>query len=680
MKKLLVVLLAWPVCIFAQNSIKTCQTVSKVNDLLQRQHYRPKPVDDSLSVFIFDSFIDQLDKSHNLFLKSEYEQLAVHRLTLDDEILAGNCNFMDDFGNVYRDALTRRAKIIGQIRDEGMDYTAKDSVQFSKKNFPFEENETQLAAVWKRKMKFEILEDIARQGTNLDSLQPFFDKLEKTSREKIFSTNLCKVSSVIDNQDEFEAELRNNFLNLFCNWFDPHSNYFSSDAKASFMSALSTSNLSMGIYVSLNERDEIVVDEIVPGGPAAKTQQFEKDDVIVRVRNSKGQEYEVSCTSLDMIGDILFSDSNVKVGITLRKKNGTLLDVDLEKQVMKADDTSVYSFVAEKEVKVGYICIPAFYTDFENGGNEGASEDVRKEILKLRQDHVDGIVIDLQDDGGGSMDEAIRMAGMFVDGGPVSVLSDRKQRQTILKDPDRSTEYNGPVVVMVNGNSASASEFFTAALQDYKRAVVIGSTTLGKATMQSIMPVSPSDQENYAKVTVQKFYRISGGSNQIRGIIPDVKMPVLFDSIVPRENAYKTALPYDTIASKARYHKYYPEQVARAAQLSRERILSNARFNEIAGLNSQINKLYSDARKPIQLNLPKVFKEIHSVDVLWGKAKEISARPTGCKVSNNSYDLEIMETDASFRENNESRLKDVQANPYLEEAISIIADLKKLKT
>lgn len=678
MKKISLLLFLTTFSLLGQNSTKTCEILSKINALVQQEHFKPKPVDDSLSVYVFDTFMDGLDGNRNLFTKIEYENLCKHRLLLDNYILKNDCSFMNDFVAAYQAALERKKKTLEKIQNEVLDYNTKDSVKFSKKSFPFDLVATDFERVWKKRVRYDILEDISKLSSNLDSLAPHFAKLEKTSKAKVFETYLCKLNSSLNSQKGLGYDLQNDFLNIFCSYFDPHTNYFSLDAKTSFMSSLSTSGLSLGLNVTLNEKEEIVVSEIVPGGPADRTKKFEKDDVILKVSNKKGEEYLVSCAPLEKIGELIFSDANELIELTIQKKNGTILPILLKKQVMKATTNTVYSFIAEKETKIGYINIPNFYSDFDGYSAQGCADDVAKEIEKLQNDNIQGLVIDLQNNGGGSMEEAIKLAGMFIDYGPVSVLVNNKGKHTILKDYSRGVYYFGPIVVLINGNSASASEFFASAMQDYNRAIIVGSTSLGKASMQSIVPLDGS-QQDFVKLTLEKFYRITGDSNQIKGVIPDIALPVLYDSIVQRETSYKTALKYDQIHTKAKFNSFKKDYYPTLMALSDARLKNNARFNEIIAANTEINALYNDPKKPLRVAFKDVFKDVHAIDALWKKVKKITATETSCSISNNSHDLEKLQFDAFQQESNTSKIKDLKANPYLEEAVAILKDFNNLK-
>jgi carboxyl-terminal processing protease len=430
----------------------------------------------------------------------------------------------------------------------------------------------------------------------------------------------------------------------------------------------------LGLNVTLNEKEEIVVEEIVPGGPAARTDKFEKDDVILKVSNKKGEDYVVSCASLEKIAELIYSDSNKEIEFTIQKKNGNILAVLLKKQMMKATANAVSSFIVEKEIKVGYINIPNFYSDFDGYSEQGCADDVATEIIKLKQDHIQGLVIDLQDNGGGSMEEAIKLAGMFIDYGPVSVLVNNKNKQTILKDYNRGSVYYGPIVILINGNSASASEFFTAAMQDYNRAMVVGSTSLGKASMQTILPLDEKKQD-FVKLTVEKFYRITGDSNQIKGVIPDIALPILYDSIVPREISFKTALKYDIINSKARFNPFRKDYYPAIVEFSLSRTEKNSRFNEIILANQEINSFYNNPKEPLLVTFKEVFKDIHAIDSLWKKVKKSAETETKCVISNNSYDSEKLQSDAFQQEINTYKIKDLKANPYVEEAVAILNDI-----
>lgn len=324
MKRLSLVLVLGPFSLFGQKSTATCETLYKINTLLQKEHYQPKPIDDSLSVYVFDTFIDGLDPDRCLFVKTDYEKLRKNRLRIDDAIRGNDCAFFDEFATAYKSGLQHKKNIIEKIFKTPLDYHSKDSVKFSRKSFPFDLAETDLETVWKKWLRYEILEEIAGMSTNLDSLKQNFAAIEKQVKARVFETNLCKINSILYDKNGFENKLQIDFYNVFCSWFDPHSNYFTMDAKSSFMSGLNTSNLSLGLDFEMNKKQEIVVSEIIPGGPAAKSEQIQKDDVIIKVANQNGKSFLVSCTTPDEIGDIIYSDENKEINLIYRDQKKTI--------------------------------------------------------------------------------------------------------------------------------------------------------------------------------------------------------------------------------------------------------------------------------------------------------------------------------------------------------------------
>jgi carboxyl-terminal processing protease len=677
MKSISLVLFLTTFTLFSQNSVKTCEILSKINALIQKEHFKPKPIDDTLSVYVFDTFMDNLDLNRNLFTKKEYTQLSKYRLQLDDCILQNDCSFMNDFVGAYQLALERKKKILEKIKNETFDYNSKDTLRFSKKNFPFDLDESDIEKVWIKRLKYDIMEDISKISKNLDSLKQHFTTLEKTSKTKLVESNLCKISSILNSSKGIEYDLQNVFLNIFCNYFDPHSNYFSLDAKTSFMTSLSSSGLSIGIEINVNDKEEIFVADIVPGSPAALSKKIDKDDVILKISNTKGEEYLVSCTPIEKIAELIYSDSSLEIELTIQKKNGTILSVPLRKRILKSTENNVYSYVAEKETRIGYINIPSFYADYDGINGQGCAYDVVMELAKLKDENIQGLVIDLQDNGGGSMEEAVKLAGIFIEIGPVSILVNNKNKQTVLKNQIPGIAYNGPIVILINGNSASASEFFTAAMQDYNRAIVIGSNSLGKASMQTILPLDKNQQE-FVKLTIEKFYRITGESNQIKGITPDVSLPILFDSLIPREKSFKTALISDTITTKAKYKPFPKYFLQKTIELSNQRTKNNARFNEIVAANKEVNAIYNNPKKMLLMTFENVFNDMHSIDSLWKKIKKIATTETDCSILNTAYDLENIKSDKFLQDMNSIKMTDLKSNPYLAEAITILNDFNLL--
>jgi carboxyl-terminal processing protease len=671
LKKIFLLVASLPLFVFGQTDKNPCETLTRINFIIQQQHYRPKAVDDSLSVFVFESFLKKLDDDNRLFTEVEINTLKKHKLKIDDYIRDENCDFLEDFYKAYTTAVERYSAIVESLKKEPFPFKSVETIQFSKKAFPYVKDGAELKTLYKKRILFHILKDISEMSKNKDSLLTNFDKISKESKQKIFETFTCKSASF----QLTKQELISKFFSSVCYYFDPHSDYFSESDKSSFLSGVSADNLTFGIMISMNEKDELIIDQVVPGSSAYYTEKIDEGDQIIKIKYHD-QEYNVACSSMQRI-EAIFSSSEYKiVEFTLRKKSGEVYSVNLTKKVMKDYGNNVYSYILEKDSKkIGYIRIPSFYAKFENG-KTNMSDDVIREIYKLQEDKVEGLVIDLQNNGGGSMDEAVKLTGAFIDIGPVAIMNNRKGQTQTLKDPNRGSVYTGPLVVLINGFSASASEFFTNAMQDYDRAIVIGAQSYGKASMQRIYPLSFKESpDEFIKLTIEEFYRITGKTNQTIGISPDVKIPVLFNEQMPRENDNKTALKNDTIEGVSRFTAFTNPLKTEAIEKSKKRLSINKDVKEIDEMNVKIDKLYEGSISPVPLDFNSVFVQVNEMNSLWKSIKDLSEKEYPIVVERNSVDVEYQEFDDYLKSSNTEKIKALKSNFPVLEAINIINDL-----
>jgi carboxyl-terminal processing protease len=656
----------------AQEHKNACDVFSKINHVLQTRHVQPKPVDDSLSVYVFNTVVEGLDENHILFLSEDYEKLLVHRYKIDDYLKSGDCSFFSDFIATYKMALERNKQIASGLFETELPLNTTDTIFFSKRAFPYNKDIGISSRFIRKKIIFDILEDIAKLSKNKDSLTALLPQLSRQATDKIREAYICRADAQLKPKEGFENAIYNRFYTAFCAYFDPHSTYFNYDEKASFVSHLVTENYSLGIYVSQNDKKEIIVEDVVPGGPAYKTSKIDKGDQILKLA-ANNIEYAVSCTAMEAITDIVFSDSYRNVELTLRKKDGTIYSVNLEKMIMKSDDHSVYSYLLDGDLPIGYLKIPSFYSAFDDTGMKGCAEDVAKEVAKLKKHGIKGLIIDLQYNGGGSMDEAISMAGMFINFGPVGIIKDKDNYTNTIQDYNRGMLYNGPMVVLVNGFSASASEFFAGVMQDYSRALIAGSPTMGKASMQTILPLSEgSNNQDFIKVSIDKFYRITGKSSQYTGIGPDVELPLLFEGMAQRESSQPTAMQNDSLTESEEFRKMPSENIEKAATLSRRRVLENKDFNAIKALNTEIDALYKEDKAPLPVNFSAVFDDVHTTDILWQKIKAIAENETTVSVKETTA---IKDKDEFYISMNEYKRKSIKTDLFIAEGVAIIKDL-----
>jgi len=676
MKKLLLVFLFSTTALFSQNSDPTCEIVNKINALIQAEHIRPKPVDDSLSVFVFDNLINELDPSRNLFLKTEYDDMSTkYRTNLDDLILSDDCSFLTDITSTYRKALLRTKTVLEKIQREPIDYSKKDTIRFYKKSFPFYLKTEDIEKVWLKKLRYQILDDIAETSDNLDSIKANFKSIELKSKKLILSNEICRISTLLENNTKQEEK----FYNFFCTYFDPHTAYFSDDSKTSFVASLSKEHLSLGMTVNLNEKNEIIIAELDPNGPAYQTGQIKKGDQIISISNQK-ESLQVSCASLESISNMILSESNKSITLTLKRNSGKSFDVYIEKQVMKDEENSVFSFIIGKDSKIGYIKIPSFYADLDGTSRKGCADDVAREVIKLEKDNIKGLVIDLIDNGGGSMEEAIKLAGMFIDYGPLSIVVDNNQVKSVINDPFKGLIYKGPIVILVNSNTASASEFFSSILQDYNRALLIGSTTLGKATMQTILSLDEHKNTDFLKLSINKFYRVTGKSHQYIGVTPDVVLPEFYEGIYQKESDFPTAIKNDSIQTSLKFKPYAKRSlIDKLAKNSSARLADNYFFTNIKKINVKIDKLVNTPKAELPMTLDAVFNQKKVLNSLWTEINTFNDENNPLDVYNSSVNQFLLGVYPNDKTINQHQMDNLKTNPYLNEAVNVINEFNSSK-
>jgi len=676
MKRISLLFLLTTSFLFGQNSTATCEILNQINAMIQSEHIKPKPVNDSLSVYVFDNLISELDPSRNIFFKTEYDEMAAkYRLNLDDLILKNDCGFVADITDKYTNALKRTKTVLEKIQSDNIDYNKKDTIRFFKKSFPFYLKKEDLEKVWLKKIRYQILDEMADTGNNLDSIKTNFKSIEHTSKNLILTNEICRFSTLLQTDTKLEEKL----YNFFCTYFDPHTAYFSNDSKTSFVASLSKEHLSLGMSVNLNEKNEIIIEEIDPNGPAFKTGQIKKGDQIISISNQK-ETLQVSCASLESISTMILSESNKSITLTLKRNSGKNFDVYIEKQVMKDEENSVFSFIIGKESKVGYIKIPSFYADLDGNTRKGCADDVAREVIKLDRDNIKGLVIDLIDNGGGSMEEAIKLAGMFVDYGPISIVVDNHQAQSVINDPYRGLIYRGPIVILVNSNTASASEFFSAILQDYNRALLLGSNTLGKATMQTILSLDETKNTDFLKISINKFYRVTGKSHQYIGVTPDVVLPEFYEDVFQKESDFPTAIKNDSLTPFLRYRTYVKRNlIDKLAKNSTARLADNIYFNDIKKINVKIDQMINTPKAEIPMTLDAIFKQKKIIDSLWKEINTFNNENNPLDVYNSTVNQFLLGVHPTEKTINQYQIDNLKTNPYLNEAVNIINEFNASK-
>jgi carboxyl-terminal processing protease len=527
--------------------------------VMNRFQYRHIALDDNLSSQIFDNYLKALDGEKVFFLQSDIDHFAYARTRLDDAILGEDLSTPFAIFNLFQQRVAERFIYARSLLKKGFDFNIKESYEFSRKNEPWPKSEAELNDLWRKRVKNDWLR-IKLAGKDDKSIVETLDKRYGNSLE-----SLSKVNS----EDAFQ-----DFMNAYAMTIDPHTNYFGVRASEEFDISMRLSLF--GIGTELNYKDEYTtIKEVLAGGPAALSGKLKAGDRIVGVAQGENSPMidvigwriddvvalirgaEDSVVRLDVLPADAGADGKHKLVSLVRKK------ISLDKQAAKKAIIEVKDGAATR--RIGVITLPGFYQDFaarQNGDKDykSATRDVSRLLDELKKDKVDGVLVDLRNNGGGSLTEAIDMTGLFVDKGPVVQQRDSEGRVTVGNDTHDGVAWNGPLGVLINRGSASASEIFTAAIQDYGRGVVIGETSFGKGTVQTVADldrIAKNDKPEFGeiKLTIAQFFRINGGTTQLHGVTPDIKLPSMTDTEDFGESSFDNALPWSQIKSAA----YTPE-------------------------------------------------------------------------------------------------------------------------
>jgi carboxyl-terminal processing protease len=540
--------------------------LNTVGALLEQQHYSPQKINDDFSKKIFKAYLNQLDGDKSIFTSADINGVKKFETTIDDEIHGATIQFQPAVSTIYEKRVTETMLFYKDILSKPFDYSINETVQLDGDQLGYTNTEAERKDRWRKKLKYYSLERFIdlQEEREKNKGKDSFKVLPDDSLELAARTSVLKMMDRTFNRIKttFTEEQRfNSFINVITNTMDPHTDYYPPIEKRAFDERMS--NQFYGIGAQLQQDDNgIKIASVVTGGPAWKSGAIVAGDVIIKVAQGANEPVDVSGYGTEDAVKLIRGDKGTEVRITFKKQDGTTKTVSLLREKIEQDEGLARSAVIMKgKDKIGYIALPDFYANFEDKNGFKCSEDVATEVKKLKAENVKGIVIDLRNNGGGSLLEVVKMVGLFIKTGPVVQVKERDGRvdQQTWRDNDESVLYDGPLTVMVNELSASASEIFAAAIQDYKRGIVIGSSsTYGKGTVQRPIPFgrpidfySSRTEFGAVSLTFQKFYRVNGGSTQLKGVVPDIIMPDSYEFLKIREKDNPNSLPWDAIPQTA---------------------------------------------------------------------------------------------------------------------------------
>jgi carboxyl-terminal processing protease len=657
-----------------------------IGEMLAQIHYSPKKIDDNFSKEIFKKYLaDKIDQQKNIFLQSDIAQLKRFETKLDDEILGGPVEFVPAVSELYKKRILETEQYYKDYLAKPFDFTKDETVNLDPDNTDYPATIDEKKEAWRKRMKFLVLEryaDLRDQREKNKGKEGQVAKsdadLEKEARErvlKIMDRSYERLKKKFDDEDSFNA-----YVNTITETMDPHTTFFPPVEKRYFDEQMS--GRFFGIGASLREEDgNIKIATLLTGSPAWKSGEITAGDLIIKVAQGKEEPVDITGFMVEDAVKLIRGKKGTEVKLQIRKSDGIIKTVSLIRDEIVQDETFAKSAVINTpKGKIGFIYLPEFYADFDNPKGARCSDDVRKEVLRLKEQKVDGIIIDLRNNGGGSLYDVVQMVGFFIEDGPIVQVKDRDGKPQVYRDRDKTVLYDGPLGVMVNEFSASASEIFAAAIQDYNRGIIIGSTTTyGKGTVQrnigldrTLGILEPNSELGTIKLTLQKFYRINGGSTQLRGVSSDITLPDVLEYSPLREKNNPDALPWDEI-QKADYHNWrYSLDLSPIKQASNARINANPSFGIIKQnaewLSKQNDKVYTLNYKKYQEEQKEIRNKVKQIDSLNKTTNEINVEPL-------DEDVKKLQYDEGKSERFKQWIKNLRSDIYLDESVKVIDDM-----
>lgn len=665
--------------------------------VIEKGHYDPVAMDDNFSKGVYKSYIEGLDPSKRFFLQSDIDQFAKYELQIDDMIKNRDLAFFD----LTHERLVERIKeaegIYKEVLDKPFDYKKDEDYSLDYEKQPYAKNKSELTDRWRKQLKLSVLSTVtdkqkvqdapaktdnkeAKPATDKKAEKKSFEELEKEARESTLKS-LNEYFGFMD--DLTRDEWFSIYLNAIVERFDPHTFYFAPEDKEKFDTSMRGSLEGIGARLQ-KEGDYIKISELIPGGPAWRGKQLEQDDLIMKVAQGSDDPVDIAGMRLEDVVKKIKGPKGTEVRLTVKKADGTIEVISIVREVVEIEETYAKSSIVMKDgKKYGVINLPKFYIDFENKDSRDAFKDVAQEVERLKAQGIEGIIMDLRDNGGGSLKTVVDMVGLFVQQGPVVQVKSTGKSKEILSDTDSKVQWDGPLVVLINNFSASASEIFAAAIQDYNRGLVLGSKhSYGKGTVQNVYELNQFVRGNSygdlgaLKTTTQKFYRINGGSTQREGVYSDIVMPDRYTYIDMGERDIDNALPWDKIdaADFKTINNHFEPVIAN----SKKRMAENPQFRLIDENAKWVSERKDD--NTYHLNIDKFKAEMEKTEAITKKFKAIADYKNSLKFEPLPYEQEIFKKDPLLAEKKQRWFESLSKDIYVEEALNVLGDMQPNKT
>ncbi|WP_295674557.1 carboxy terminal-processing peptidase [uncultured Mucilaginibacter sp.] len=694
MKKLraaLFTLLFLPTLSNAQTTDRVANEAFVITRMVNKFHVEPRQLNASFSADVFKGMLDKADEDRIFFTQNDIGRLNPYRAVIAGEIKQRNTAYLDLFISIYKQRLRQADSLADFIVKTPFNFYAVEKLTVAEDTL-FPAAPVAMRPKLYKKLKANALDELDDDIPDDFKTWPavkqkkYIDSAGLAAQKKVVSSLKRKIGNILQNSYGIERYLGNLYCETIASCFDPHTEFFPPQEKENFESELGKQPFQFGFRMKEDKNGGVLIDNLEPGSPAYKSGKLNKGDKFMSLQWDGRKAVDVSDISPDDFIELIRQSGHNKVLFTMKKTDGPIVQLTLEREQVAAgggeDDGRVKSFVLKGKTTVGYIYLPAFYEDWEsnNEGLNGCANDVGREIIKLKKENISGLILDLRSNGGGSVGEATELAGIFIDAGPVAQVKSKDEKVATIKDTDRGTVFDGPLVIMVNGYSASASEMVAGTLQDYNRAVIIGSPTYGKATMQVVLPMDTTiTPENFSKVvtednlklTVSKLYRVTGASAQFKGVQPDIALPDMLDVYISKEADEPFALRSGSIAPNKYYTPYAPLPLKTLAQSMQTEIDTSQFFNMIKKLVAYTKQ--QKAAKDIPLNI----NDYLALNMA-NNAGTTAPLPPLKKfiVQSNADEQERLQANSLLKEMNEDFSKRVAADAYISIAYDVLAKMK----
>lgn len=653
---------------------------------LNQNHYSPLKVDDAFSEKVFELYIKRLDYNKKFLLQSDYDDLARSRRDIDDQLLNQRHDFYTKSIATYNKRLQEKENWNKELLAKPLDFKVNEEYEVDYEKTTYAKSEADLKNEWRKMIKYQVLlrldDMLDRQEKAIEKKDTAFkvrsfDSIEVDARRKTLKANedWFKRLNKVSPRDRFS-----NFANAITGAYDPHTEYYAPKEKKKFDQAMSGQFEGIGARLQIKD-GVLTISEIIVGSPSFKQGELKAGDQILKVAQGPAEPVDITNLEIDESIDLIKGKKGTEVRLTVKKTDNSIKVIPIIRDVIEIEETFAKSAVLENKNKIGYIYLPSFYTDFTRTGARGCSNDMRKEIEKLKKQNIKGLIIDLRDNGGGSLQEVVSMAGLFFPKGPVVQVQGKNSTRNVMEDRTPDVVWDGPLTIMINHNSASASEILAAAIQDYKRGVILGTPSFGKGTVQSfvdldnfLLPqfdtIKPVGQ---VKITQQKFYRINGGATQLKGVVPDVLLPDPYAFIDLGEKEMDNPMPWDEI-SKADYIEFKTINYTQVLKSSQSRIKKSTQFNLIEAQAKEVKAKKDDTK--YSLNLERFRAEQKQLRDQNKKYEDLKKEIKGFSGQLLPDDITKFGSDTT-RLNRENRwVKNVTKDIYIHEASNVINDIK----